>query len=320
MSLKDDLQKCFQEISESRKADLFVFDAIIDDDNCTYLINLVNSIKSRRENCILFLKTRGGDPDQAYKLAKFLSNKKGAYKNFILFVYDMCKSAGTSIALSADEIIMTDSGELGPLDMQIRSEESVDLASTMNMLQSLELLSEQASKMFLKCLNGILSENDPRNGTNYYCPKISVKVAESVAENVTKELLQPISSQIDPQQFVSVYRQAKIAQDYAERLNRELIGTGIIEFLLKGYPSHEFIIDRDEAIFLFQNRVSKPRISSPSQIEQELASILERLMRFLNVRIMNLETLIQGLPDDSDEDRQNSKEEVDKQSNDDPGE
>lgn len=316
MSLKADFQKCFQEISESRKADLFVFNADIDRNNCIRLIDQVNSIKSRRENCILFLTTFGGNPDEAYKLAKFLTNKD-VYKNFILFVFDSCKSAGTAIALSADEIIMTDSGELGPLDMQIRSEESINFASTLNMLQSLELLSEQASKMFLKCLDGILSQNNSRNRTDQHCPTISVKVAESVAENITKELLRPISSQIDPQQFVAVYRQAKIAQEYAERLNPELVGTGVIEFLLTGYPSHGFIIDRDEASDLFRH-VYKPIISSPKPIEQQLASLLKN--RLPDDSIMNLEIAIQNMEDDGDKDGQSSGEEKDEQPDDKPGE
>ena len=160
----------------------------------------VNKLESRRKNFILFLTTPGGYIDPAYKLARFL---KDNYTEFTLFVFGWCKSAGTLIALSADEIIMTDSGELGPLDLQIQYEEKIGIDSILNTVQSLELLSDQAPKMFVKCLDGIIKHSYLNDRLNQGYPIISLKVAESVAENIIKELLGTISSQLSPQQFVA---------------------------------------------------------------------------------------------------------------------
>jgi len=312
MSLKANFQKCFDEISDFRKADLFVFKAPIDNISSDRSIEQVNELESRRENCILFLTTPGGYIDPAYKLARFL---KDNYENFILFVFGWCKSAGTLVALSADAIIMTDSGELGPLDEQIRSEEKVGRGqdSVLNTVQSLELLSEQAPKMFVKCLDGIIKYSYLENRFNQGFPIISVKVAESVAEDITKYLLGTISSQIDPQQFVASYRGAKITQEYAERLNPGLKETGVIDHLLTGYPSHEFVIDRKEAELLFQY-TDKPVILKPRPIEEELALLLKE-----NITadfIGNFETGIQNMEGDSDGDSQNPEEKKDEQTGD----
>ena len=166
MSFKTELQKWFQKISQARKADVFIFNDDIYYYSINRLIKLVTELEHRRDNCVLVLTTNGGDADEAYRLAKFLIKPK-LYKSLILFLFGPCKSAGTLLALGANEIVMSDFGELGPLDVQIQSEDKVDLDSAMNVLQSLELLSEQASKMFSKCLDGILEiSRNPRRTIN----------------------------------------------------------------------------------------------------------------------------------------------------------
>ena len=269
----------------------------------------VNKLESRRKNFILFLTTPGGYIDPAYKLARFL---KDNYTEFTLFVFGWCKSAGTLIALSADEIIMTDSGELGPLDLQIQYEEKIGIDSILNTVQSLELLSDQAPKMFVKCLDGIIKHSYLNDRLNQGYPIISLKVAESVAENIIKELLGTISSQLSPQQFVASSRQSRIVQEYAERLNPGLV-TDIIDRLLTGYPSHEFVIDRKEAELLFQY-TDKPVILKPRPIEEELASLLKE--NITTDFIGNLEISIQSMKDNNDEDSQNLEEKKNEQTGD----
>jgi membrane-bound ClpP family serine protease len=64
----------------------------------------------------LLLHTPGGDVDQAERIV-LLCRKRA--KSFRVIVPDSAKSAGTLIALAADEIVMGEPSELGPIDPQI---------------------------------------------------------------------------------------------------------------------------------------------------------------------------------------------------------
>jgi ATP-dependent protease ClpP protease subunit len=64
----------------------------------------------------LFLQTPGGDIDVAEKLVYMLRQRA---KSLRVIVVERAKSAGTLIALAADEIVMSSTSELGPIDPQI---------------------------------------------------------------------------------------------------------------------------------------------------------------------------------------------------------
>lgn len=287
------LLECFQKVSLARSANIFIFSHYISYENADYLFEVIKKSSSDRENIILFLTTPGGDPDAAYRMQRFIKRK---YKNFILFVFGPCKSAGTLLALGADEIVMSDHGEFGPLDIQIPKEESRDMDSALTILQSLEILGEQAGRVFEKCLASILDNHQQQNKI-----KISLKTAEEIAENITKSLLEPISRQIDPLRFVAVYRQAKITEEYGRRLNQELFEALVVDYLIKSFPSHGFIIDREEAKRLFNNYTSKPKIKDPTYDEQELADLLEEYTYNPCWSIINLEEKINQINDEDTE-------------------
>lgn len=70
------------------------------------------------EDVDLLIHTGGGDIDAAEKLIEMLRQKVGTGRLRVL-IPDFAKSAGTLMALGADEIIMGDSSELGPIDPQV---------------------------------------------------------------------------------------------------------------------------------------------------------------------------------------------------------
>ena len=74
-------------------------------------INLVRD-EQKSDKCILILVTAGGDPDAAYKIARYLQNS--LCQSFSVLVSGYCKSAGTLLAIGAGELIFTSYGELGP--------------------------------------------------------------------------------------------------------------------------------------------------------------------------------------------------------------
>jgi hypothetical protein len=70
----------------------------------------------------LYIETPGGSGEAAEEIVKFLHNK---FESVNFVIAGEAKSAGTIMAMSADEIYMTDSGSLGPIDAQIRIGRSV---------------------------------------------------------------------------------------------------------------------------------------------------------------------------------------------------
>ena len=66
----------------------------------------------------LLLQTPGGDVDQAERIVLMCRKRVGSGA-FRVVVPDSAKSAGTLIAIAADEIIMGEPSELGPIDPQI---------------------------------------------------------------------------------------------------------------------------------------------------------------------------------------------------------
>ena len=65
---------------------------------------------------VTFLETPGGSGDAAQNIARMLDNK---YNEVNFLIAGEAKSAGTILALSGDEILMTESGSLGPIDAQM---------------------------------------------------------------------------------------------------------------------------------------------------------------------------------------------------------
>jgi ClpP class serine protease len=78
--------------------------------------------RKRRKNAILILVTEGGDPDAAYRIARCFQEH---YELFTCIVPGYCKSAGTLITIGAHELVMTDGGELGPLDIQMSKKDEL---------------------------------------------------------------------------------------------------------------------------------------------------------------------------------------------------
>lgn len=73
--------------------------------------------ESKAKEIDFYLETPGGSGEAAEEIARFL------HKKFEVVRFLICgeaKSAGTILAMSGDDIMMTDSGSLGPIDAQVR--------------------------------------------------------------------------------------------------------------------------------------------------------------------------------------------------------
>ncbi|CAM2154525.1 SppA protein [Paraburkholderia tropica] len=202
--------------------------------------------------CTVFLTTNGGDPHAAFRIARCLRSR---YTHVRIVVPSHCKSAGTLIALSANEIVIGDRGELGPLDVQVsKPDELAERGSGLDIMQALEMTWAHALNAFSQTLMTLRH--------NY---RLSTRMAGQLASEMAVKVVNPLYSQIDPSRLAEMQRATGIAIEYGKRLDQYArnLKQGALERIVLGYPSHGFVIDRKEASSLF-NSVHHPH---PSEVE-----------------------------------------------------
>lgn len=89
----------------------------------------------------IYLETPGGSGEATEEIVEFL-HKKFETVDFVIAAE--AKSAGTLMTMSADEIYMTDSGSLGPIDAQVKIGRSI--VSAFDYVQWIEQKRKEASK------------------------------------------------------------------------------------------------------------------------------------------------------------------------------
>lgn len=196
------------------------------------------------ENCLLVLVTGGGSPDAAYKIGRYLQTK---YNSLKILVPGICKSAGTLLAIAADELIFTPYGELGPLDVQMAKEDRVlGFESGLNISEAFITLEDRAKDTYHELVKEILTS------TGHV---VSFQTASHAATEIISGLYGPIFHRIDPEEVGSRSRAMRIGEDYGERLNGKWnnLKSKAIRHISQAYPSHSFVIDVNEASMLFNN-------------------------------------------------------------------
>lgn len=89
----------------------------------------------------VYLETPGGSGEATEEIVEFLHKK---FETVDFVIAGEAKSAGTLMTMSADEIYMTDSGSLGPIDAQVKIGRSI--VSAFDYVQWMEQKREEASK------------------------------------------------------------------------------------------------------------------------------------------------------------------------------
>jgi hypothetical protein len=245
-------------LAEDTDSDILFYNSLIQWDNRNSLVDLCSG-RQRRTNVLLILITGGGDPDAAYRMARCLQNQ---YAEFKILLPGYCKSAGTLVALGANEIIMSDSGEIGPLDMQMyKADEFFERSSGLTVMEALDTLKQKSFSMFQDTMLSL-----KRDSGNL----ITFRTASEVAAELTAGLFSRIYEQIEPIKVGEIGRALKVAQEYGTRLDSKYsnLKEGALETLLASYPSHSFVIDFYEAANLFH------RIRKPNDLEAKLISTI----------------------------------------------
>jgi hypothetical protein len=218
--------------------------------------------RTRRKNVVLILSTYGGDPDAAYRIARCFQRN---YSHFTVMVAGFCKSAGTLLLIGANQLVLFEQAELGPLDIQLRkADELLEKSSGLTPMQALTVLNQRALSVFEE---GFLKlKLDLLLGT---------KTAADIASSLAVGLYQPIFGQVDPMRLGEMDRAVRIAFEYGTRLdaNSKNLKEGALERLVAKYPSHEFVIDAEEAGEIFK------QVRPPTNDEKALVRHIKPLTR-----------------------------------------
>jgi hypothetical protein len=213
-----------------------------------------NDLK-RPKKLIFVLTTPGGLPDVAYRVGRGMHS---TYEECTALVGGWCKSAGTMLLIGADSLALADEAELGPLDIQLaKRDELNEQDSGLVINEAMDNLELYAFRFFDAFMRQI---KDKSQGL------VTLKTASEIASTVACGLFEPIYRQIDPQKIGEVARSMAVGRAYGLRLNLRPrnLRPGALDSLLKGYPSHGFVIDREEAQRLFH------KVRQPSSAEQAL--------------------------------------------------
>lgn len=221
----------------------------------------------RRTNVVLILCSYGGDPSAGYRIARCLQQK---YTKFTVLIDGSCKSAGTLMTVGAHEIVMSDHGEMGPLDIQIgKKDELWETDSGLTVLSAIEALERKSFDLFESCFLNLKSRSGGR---------ITLRTATEMASKLAIGTISPIVAQIDPMHVGEVSRAMNIGLEYGSRLAKISKNTfdNTLQRLANSYPSHGFVIDREEAKELFEN------VRIPTEREHELLNLLAHVSKIPN--------------------------------------
>jgi len=126
VELESELQKLISSYNSMQKAFMVVYvtaisknipipDISLSQDDYYIIHDLLTDADSSRVD--LYIETPGGSAETAEEIVECLRNK---FERVTFIVSGEAKSAGTIMVLSGDEIIMTETGSLGPIDAQVR--------------------------------------------------------------------------------------------------------------------------------------------------------------------------------------------------------
>jgi hypothetical protein len=199
--------------------------------------------KETGEQLDVIVGSPGGDVEAAYLVARELRRR---FKALTIFVPFRAKSAATVLCLAADELILGSLGELGPLDQQYDEKQKADSplsTSRLVLFKAIQQLQHGAAEMYDDVVGRISSKSGMR-----------LFDACSKAAELTTGLYGPLFAQLDPAHLAESARGLEVGGEYAERLLKRYRptlwaenGPKLLDRLVHAYPTHGFVIDREEA-------------------------------------------------------------------------
>lgn len=118
--------------------------SVVGADVCGFMEACSNAAGKKERKLDLFVHSPGGDADAAEQICEYLRTQ---YDHIRVIVPLQAMSAATMMALSADEVVMGDHSQLGPIDPQltIQTPEGVRQASAQAIKDQFELAQKQCA-------------------------------------------------------------------------------------------------------------------------------------------------------------------------------
>lgn len=151
------------------------------------------------------------------------------------------KSAATLLCIGGDRIVLGQHAELGPLDVQIYEEKKAGQGEYHSALDPFKAL-EQLQTFSVEALASAMKFIVRNYGMSY---DDSLRHAVAFVEVTTG----PLVGRLDPEKLGQYSRELSVATEYAQRMLRRRGGWDddqidrVVDQLVYGYPSHEYIID-----------------------------------------------------------------------------
>jgi Serine dehydrogenase proteinase len=226
---------------------ILLYAAPIGDDSVRIVYELLQEI-GKTEHLGLVLSTVGGNVTTTRQLAFLLREYT---QHLTIFVPYRAWSAGTLLCLCADELVLGPLAELGPIDPQVGSAtQAPSGAPGMISAQDIRMFPEMAAKWF-----GVIKEEDQI------------------------QLLALVAQRIFPSSLTTFYRYDQMVQEIGNELLSYQCPTmesdareKIVQKLVRGYYSHDYIISRRDAQQLGLNVVFPS-----SQEERVIWSLMKTL-------------------------------------------
>lgn len=215
------------------------------------------------EKLTVLLESPGGNADSAYRLVRTFRRYTDRLE---VIVVNWAKSGATLFSLGADKILLSDDGELGPLDSQIGDPDGGRSLSALNAFKSLEFLREHALDA---------SELVVRMYVEGY--KMHLPNAISHSRPLVSDMVQPLFNQLDPLPLGEARRYLQVAEEYSklvmERYSYKHLSKDAIEKIVHNlvweYPSHGFVIDLE---------LAKKIGLTVERLDDEISELCEKLL------------------------------------------
>lgn len=184
--LLNELRRLILSYNEARKTYLLVYAAAVEKpipdcqlcmDDCYAIRDLLSNKESKKLD--FYIETPGGRGEAAEEIVRF-TRERFSDVNFV--ISGEAKSAGTILALSGDEILMTNSGSLGPIDAQLKIGRST--VSAHDYLEWVDSKREEAERLGkLNPFDAVITAQISPGELNH------VLYAQKFAEDLVKEWL-----------------------------------------------------------------------------------------------------------------------------------
>ncbi|MRS13256.1 MAG: hypothetical protein EG823_09375 [Actinobacteria bacterium] len=196
----------------------------------------------------LVIFSNGGNINAAYQILE-LCHVHSQKVNACVPLY--AKSAATLLCLGADTIVLEEISELGPLDTQVGEEIKtgrVEYHSALNPFKALEQLQDFALETLDKVMKMLLL----RSG-------MDLNECLSHANEFVSVTAGPLVNQLNAERLGEYNRALQVGLEYGVRVLTRHGGWDLqeakelMERLVYGYPSHDYIIDHHELVELGLN-------------------------------------------------------------------